>query len=166
MITWLCNAFSMSMLPPRGSMQWRVIDARHAARIVSNPGYDDNVESAVGHADTAKIFSEVLGVPVAHNRINVHAAPGDEFVVGQYIGPRLPEGATALPEGAVITWYHVDITGPAGPVMSGDAAADAQQVFDQMQIRSHDEIERLHREVARLQGELELARRWAQGFGG
>jgi hypothetical protein len=32
---------------------------------------------------------------------------GEGVLVAQYRGPRLPEGATELPEGATIEWYVV-----------------------------------------------------------
>jgi hypothetical protein len=65
------------------------------------------VVSAVGHADTAAVFSTILGFPVEPNRVNVRLAPGDIALVGQYVGPRLPEGATTLPHGATIEWWVV-----------------------------------------------------------
>jgi len=65
------------------------------------------VESAVGHADTAALFSTILGMAIPMNRVSLSLVPGDEIIVGQYTGPRLPEGATTLPEGAAIRWLHV-----------------------------------------------------------
>lgn len=64
-------------------------------------------ESCVGHADTAAVFSAVLGCPVAFNRATV-TLEGDALL-GQYSGPRLPEGATALPAGATIRWFRVGL---------------------------------------------------------
>ncbi len=73
--------------------------------------------SGVGHADTAALFSTLLGVDIPCNRISI-AVPervyGQEqeawtAIVGQYSGPRLPEGATTLPEGATIRWVKVFI---------------------------------------------------------
>jgi hypothetical protein len=65
--------------------------------------------SAVGHPDTARIFSSILGVDITTNRCNVTLNRNDYIYVGQYIGPRLPEGATQLPEGASILWYKVQV---------------------------------------------------------
>ncbi|MFA5183937.1 MAG: DUF1874 domain-containing protein [Patescibacteria group bacterium] len=65
--------------------------------------------SAVGHADTANVFSSVLGVNVPTNRTTVVLKKDDQALVGQYIGPRLPEGATTLPEGATIKWLLVTL---------------------------------------------------------
>lgn len=49
----------------------------------------------------------ILVRPVVANRVNVKLEPGVLILVGQYIGPRLPEGATTLPEGASIEWWTV-----------------------------------------------------------
>ena len=65
-------------------------------------------ESAVGHADTAAVFSNVVGVQIPVARVNVALRRyKTSLIVGQYRGPRLPEGATALPEGAEIEWWQV-----------------------------------------------------------
>ena len=66
-------------------------------------------ESAVGHPDTAAIFSRLLGREVEHARRHVVLAPGDAVIVGQYAGPRLPEGATSLPEGGRFSWFLVTV---------------------------------------------------------
>jgi hypothetical protein len=65
------------------------------------------IVSAVGHADTAALFTKILGRPVELNRITLKAESGVLFLVGQYVGPRLPEGVTELPPGAVIEWWIV-----------------------------------------------------------
>lgn len=67
------------------------------------------VTSAVGHSDTARIFANVLGVPVPMNRISVWLEFGEKALLGQYNGPRLPKGATELPEGAYIQWVVVEV---------------------------------------------------------
>jgi hypothetical protein len=64
--------------------------------------------SAVGHADTAMVFSNELGLPILPNRVSVKLYdPETRVLVGQYVGPRLPEGATRLPDGATIEWWIV-----------------------------------------------------------
>jgi hypothetical protein len=65
--------------------------------------------SIVGHADVASVLSDLLGYKVPVNRVSVSLQPGDVLFVGQYCGPRLPEGATKLPQGAKISWYRVDL---------------------------------------------------------
>lgn len=65
------------------------------------------IVSAVGHQDTANIFANVLNRPISFNRQTIKLLPGDIAIIGQYIGPRLPEGATSLPEGATIEWWII-----------------------------------------------------------
>jgi hypothetical protein len=72
-------------------------------------GEADFIMSAVGHADTAAVFSSILGVPVPCNRVTVVLGHHQEAVIGQYSGPRLPEGATSLPEGAAVKWLLVEV---------------------------------------------------------
>ena len=66
--------------------------------------------SAVGHADTAAVFSSELSMTVPANRLNVSLTKGDRAIIGQYRGPRLPEGTTTLPEGATIMWLQVEVS--------------------------------------------------------
>jgi hypothetical protein len=101
----LLNAFSLNMCPATCRVYVRPASLDEA-RAAAN-------DSAVGHADTAAVFAAVLGVPVAFARRSVTLSPGDSAVVGQYKGPRLPEGATSLPEGATIEWLHVSLEGGA-----------------------------------------------------
>ena len=100
----LLNAFSANMLtdfPSNVTFDELTIEqARADAR---------NRASAVGHADTAAVFAAVLDLPVPANRTTVTLQKGDSALLGQYIGPRLPEGATTLPEGATIRWLLVKV---------------------------------------------------------
>jgi len=101
----LMNAFSLNMLTAHPAViETRPVSLEEARRLVA-----DGFESAVGHADTAAIFSGLLGVPVPMERRTVQLAPGETALVGQYSGPRLPEGATTLPPGATITWLLVTV---------------------------------------------------------
>lgn len=63
--------------------------------------------SIVGHADTAAILGDQLGIDVPCNRETFTLEPGAFLVVGQYKGPRLAEGTKTLPEGAKIEWIAV-----------------------------------------------------------
>ena len=100
---YLLNAFSLNMLTGNADLSVREVSlatARNLAKVCT---------SAVGHAGTAAVFADVLGVPVPTNRVSVSLNPGDAALVGQYSGPRLPEGATSLPEGATIKWLLVGV---------------------------------------------------------
>lgn len=103
----LLNAFSLNMLaefPAWASFQ--ELSLGEVREILTEEGFD----SAVGHAETAAVFSEQLGVEVSCQRVTVTLKKGESALVGQCRGPRLPEGATTLPEGATIRWYLVMIS--------------------------------------------------------
>lgn len=101
----LTNAFSLNMLPAgfSGLVHVKSVTAEIAKMAVIDGG------SAVGHGDTAAVFSAALGYPVPVARRTVALAKGDVIVVGQYRGPRLAPGATTLPEGATIEWLEVTV---------------------------------------------------------
>lgn len=107
----LLNAFSINMLPAGYTkVHFTDVGLGQAVNLLS-----DGFVSAVGHADTAAVFSSLLGMPVLASRKSV-TIPERGFgvsawvaLVGQYSGPRLPEGATALPEGASIRWVAVHV---------------------------------------------------------
>ncbi len=102
----LLNAFSLNMIaafPATITVEEISLDQ---TKSLAAAGLD----SAVGHADTAAVFGSVLGAPVAAARVTVSLTTGETVLVGQYRGPRLPEGATTLPEGATIQWCLVTVS--------------------------------------------------------
>ena len=96
----LANAFALSMLP---------LEALNFIRVKKiNPNeVPADVESAVGHESTAKVVSSMLGFEVKPNRVSIKLTESDVLYVAQYTGPRLPEGATTLPEGASLEFFEV-----------------------------------------------------------
>jgi len=96
----LSNAFSINMLSNSGSFKFSKVSLEDARELVSG-GFD----SAVGHKDTAAVFSTLLGREVPCNRVNV-SYPTRMFI-GRYSGPRLPEGCSPLTEGSTIQWWLV-----------------------------------------------------------
>ena len=100
----ITNAFSLNMLAlPVSTATFRHLTVEEATALAAG------ASSAVGHADTAAVFSSVLGVTVPMNRATVTLTVGDQALVGQYSGPRLAEGTTTLPEGASIRWVLVTV---------------------------------------------------------
>lgn len=99
---YLVNAFSIQMLQKGGLVRFEEIDAAEVPA---------DVVSAIGHADTAAVLSQVLGFPVAMNRISVTLDNETELFVAQLVGGRLPEGATTLPEGFSFKFYRVTLQG-------------------------------------------------------
>ena len=117
---YICNSFSLSMLPA-----WRREDVVSTGLVIQSmtdgKGFlaamerlGDVVVSAVGHADTAALFSTLLGRKVEMNRISVSLGGDDVVLVGQLSGPRPPEGATTLPAGAEIQWLAVRLATEPG----------------------------------------------------
>ena len=72
--------------------------------------------SIIGHVDTARVISGILGWDVPANRVNYSVESGDVLYIAQYTGPRLPEGATELPEGAEIRFYRISRAVPCGGI--------------------------------------------------
>lgn len=101
----VCNAFSINMLLPAETQNVSFVpmDVFLVRDLLGREAW----ESAVGHADTAAVFGDVLGVQIPVARVNVALRSDVCLIVGQYRGPRLPEGAKTLPEGAVIEWWEV-----------------------------------------------------------
>jgi hypothetical protein len=96
----LLNAFSLNMFNPSTCFPiFREMQVDEVKKI--------SLESAIGHADTAKVLSSILEMDIPTNRVSITLNSGDSAIVAQYIGPRLPEGATTLPEGARIKFYHL-----------------------------------------------------------
>ena len=99
----ITNAFSINMLDRDSNLKFIQLKEAEACWIAENFQHS----SAVGHADTAAVLSTVLGTEVPMNRTTLQMEHGVALLVGQYKGPRLEEGATALPEGATIEWWLV-----------------------------------------------------------
>jgi hypothetical protein len=103
---YLSNAFSVGMLK---SLNANLKLTEIAVEKVSDLYATGEFVSVVGHQDTANLFTEQLGIPVSFNRATVKLEAGDQLILGQYIGPRLPEGTTVLPEGSRIAWAILEI---------------------------------------------------------
>jgi len=64
----------------------RIVSVQEARQLLAN-----NFISAVGHQSTADIMSQILGVPITYNRVQVFLEPGDEAVCF-ILKARPPEG--------------------------------------------------------------------------
>jgi hypothetical protein len=86
-----------------GGIIFRRISQDEAKRLVREA---NEVVSAIGHTDTAKLVGRQLGIELLPDRRSVQL--GNELtLVAQYIGPRLPEGATELPSGSRLEFFTV-----------------------------------------------------------
>jgi len=99
---YLVNAFSIQMLSGPATVRFDEIDATEVPA---------DVVSAIGHADTAAVLSDLLGFEVPMNRAFVTLDKETELYVAQLVGGRLPEGATTLPEGFSFKFYRVTLQG-------------------------------------------------------
>ena len=100
----IANAFSLNMLDLEVGVTNLQVSPASPEFIREEIEAEGGFESIVGHADTAALFSSILGLDVPCNRATFQLKEGVTLFVGQYKGPRLPEGATSLPEGATVEW--------------------------------------------------------------
>ena len=107
MVVYVGNSFSLNMLEefPRAKIRVRRMNIRQVQRFIGM--HKDEVVSVIGHEDTARIVSKMLGYELKYNRQGIKLTDDDRLIVAQYIGPRLEEGATELPEGAEIRFFKV-----------------------------------------------------------
>lgn len=105
-MTKIINAFSVNMLVgPKNSVRFEKITTNAAGALCASSGID----SYIGHADTASILTQMLKIQIDARRASCVLGSGEKALLAQYSGPRLPEGATRLPEGAKIEFYLVEI---------------------------------------------------------
>jgi len=91
---YISNAFSLNMFEnPEGTYKVSRVEEENVPK--------NTATSAVGHEDLARL----LGVEYARRSLALRK--GDVLYVAQYRGPRLPEGATELPDGAQLDWFRV-----------------------------------------------------------
>lgn len=99
---YLSNAFSIQML-----------DTSVAHNITITPIEPSQIPtdcvSAMGHADTAAVVSDILCRSVSCNRMSISLTEQDTLFVAQLTGGRLPEGSTTLPEGFALTFLKVQV---------------------------------------------------------
>ena len=101
--TYLANAFSLQMLDLSKAISVDIVPVTKEE--VAASGF----ESVVGHQDTANVLATLLGVEVPMQRVSVRLESSDILYVAQVTGGRLPEGATALPEGVKLTFVKVSL---------------------------------------------------------
>ena len=105
----LANAFSLNML--NTEVETHVLLTKRISKEEAKELLKEGFENYIGHKDIANVVSNELGLPVEMNekRPNLLLNPEDVVVIAQYIGPRLPEGATELPPNARIEHFTVQI---------------------------------------------------------
>ena len=102
----ITNSFSLQMLS--GSVNKITTVAVPVRNIQELVKY--GVESYIGHADTANVISNILGIDIPMNRgFFKFTGSKETIIVAQLTGGRLPEGATTIPEGMEIKWFLVTV---------------------------------------------------------
>ena len=97
---YISNAFSLNMMSIKNFSLLRI-------KQVSASDIPKDVESVIGYPDTATIVGNLLGFETPFNRVSLQLQPSNVLYVVQYKGPRLPEGATTLPEGSTLDFFEV-----------------------------------------------------------
>lgn len=106
---YLLNAFSPTMLPNGGVVQFTNISLKDAGQIVRAAAWSHSLHTAIGHPGTAEVFQELLKVKVDVNREQIVLPVGGKAVVGS-LNSRLPEGKVLNAEelsGVQIRWLFV-----------------------------------------------------------
>lgn len=109
----LTNAFSIQMLEETQSLCFAQVTVSDVQIAITDT--DQIVENTIGHSDTNNLVSQILSQDLGNDipyigmgsRKSVTLGERDTLIVAQYKGPRLPEGATQLPEGAAIQFWMV-----------------------------------------------------------
>ena len=107
----ITNAFSFNMAQAglSASLMMEPIPPEFAPEIVGAT-IGEEWASAIGHADLAAVASASVGIKIPVNRTSVKLGVGvHHLLICQYQGPRLPEGAKELPEGASVAWLAVKV---------------------------------------------------------
>lgn len=106
---YLSNAFSIQMLSNNVNLSFKKISVVDAREITHEAIYIENFQGAIGHADTANVVANELGISLnLNNRISLKLkAKSDILIVAQLTGGRLPEGTTILPDGFKIEYWLV-----------------------------------------------------------
>ena len=103
----LANAFSLNMLDTTEpcSVMIQPLSLEAVSKMIS-----EGFTSAIGHASTAAVLTDMLSVGVAMQRTTVKLDLATKLIVAQFKGERLAEGSTTLPAGATIEWLLVTLT--------------------------------------------------------
>lgn len=82
MSKFISNSFSINILP---LLELGIVRVKK----ISPDMIPKDVESAIGHEDTARVVSGILGFEVKPTRVSIKLTESDVLYVAQYTGPRL-----------------------------------------------------------------------------
>lgn len=101
----ILNAFSFNMVDiPQGMIRFETISLEQARELARTS------ESAIGHVQTAQLFSALLGVALEATRPTVKLAVGETALLGQLRGPRRDLHDESLASESHIDWLLVTVT--------------------------------------------------------
>lgn len=106
----ILNAFSINMLPElegkkKHTVTFEPITISEAKSAIKK----SDIESYIGHEDTATILSDLLEKEIPFHRGFAKLGFGDTALIAQF-GERLPEGTKKLPKGAKLNFFKVSLT--------------------------------------------------------
>lgn len=101
---YLANAFSGQMVPDFCVISKKLVTRERVRELIMWEW-----ESCIKDKDMMTVLSKVLDAYDQRNRESISMTEDDILIVAELQGGRLPEGATALPEGCqfVFHTYHV-----------------------------------------------------------
>lgn len=100
----LLNGLPLGSMPAGCVILCREITQDEAKEFLAK-GFD----SYIGHVDTANILSNLLSMQIVFNRSSAIFEKDDKIIVASYVGMRLPEGATTLPENSRFRFFLVEV---------------------------------------------------------
>lgn len=100
------NAFSIQMISSlnEASVSFKKIGIEQTKNLLNG-----EIDSYIGHADTAAVIGNLLGMKIPAQRRFGTLMPGEVSLVAQVVGGRLPEGCMTLPEGMSIQFFQVTV---------------------------------------------------------
>jgi hypothetical protein len=110
------NAFSIQMLDNENTaiIQYEPVSIEEVKAMLAEESY----KSVIGHVDTANVVSQILDLPVFVNRESIKIDESRTLIIAQFMGGRLPEGATTLPSNLEIRFFKITQI-PAWKLMVG-----------------------------------------------
>lgn len=104
-MVYVVNAFSLNMLDL--SKKLKVIIKPIKIEKIKDILDKNEYKSAIGHKDLVNIIYSEFGLEFEANRVSLKLNKKDSLIVFQYIGSRLAEGTTKLPENSTIKTYKI-----------------------------------------------------------
>ncbi|MEM3423742.1 MAG: DUF1874 domain-containing protein [Nitrososphaeria archaeon] len=91
MTTYIGNSFTLSMLKPQQLLEGVTITARRITLEEVKEKLGGQFVSCIGHGSTAEFISQLLGIKIPMNRIQIKLEKEDELIVIQVM-ERIEEG--------------------------------------------------------------------------